>query len=66
MKLITKNISTVGQLQRALSQLPPDTALNPFGSEDAALVYDKKNEIAYIDEDFSWAEDEELDNELYE
>lgn len=65
MKLMTKNISTVGQLQRALSQLSPDTVLNPFGSECAALVYDKKAGVAYIDEDFSWAEDEELDNELY-
>lgn len=65
MKLICKNIKTVGQLQNALSQLPSDTILNPFGSENASLVYDKKNEIAYIDEDFSWAEDEELDIELY-
>lgn len=65
MKLITKNISTVGQLAKALSQLPPDTTIQPFGSEDAALVYDKESEIAYIDEDFSWAEDDELDDELY-
>ena len=64
MKVLTKNISTVGQLVRALSQLPADIVLYPFGSESAHLVYDEKNEQAYIDEDFSWADDEELDEEL--
>lgn len=53
MKVITKNISTVGQLMKALSKLPSDALLNPFGSECAHLVFDEKKNQAYIDEDFS-------------
>lgn len=64
MKVITKNINTVGQLMKALSKLPSDAVLNPFGSECAHLVFDEKNNQAYIDEDFSWADNEELDEEL--
>lgn len=64
MKVVTKNISTVGQLMKALSKLPSDAVLYPFGAECAHLVFDEKNNQAYIDEDFSWADDEELDEEL--
>ena len=59
MKVITKNISTVGQLKEALSSLPSDAKLFPFGSAVAHLVYDEANEQAYIDESFDWIDNDE-------
>lgn len=64
MKLITKNIQTVGQLQEALKSLPKDATLNPFGSPVTSLVYDEKTGTAYLDEDFSWTEDQEPKEDL--
>ena len=60
-KLILKRISTVGQLAKALSQLPPDTEIAPFGSGDARLVYKESEGRAYIDEDFSFLSEEEME-----
>lgn len=48
----------------ALSKLPPETPLNPFGSSNALLFYIKKDKRAYLDEDYSWIEDEDIYNEL--
>ena len=59
-RVILENIDYTGDLAKALSELPPDTPLNPFGSTDCKLVYDDKAKIAYIDEDFSFAEEEGL------
>ena len=61
MNIILKNINNVGELAEALSELPPETELYPFGSEDCKLVYDKENKIAYIDEDFGFLEEDEED-----
>ncbi len=58
-KLLAKNISTVGQLAKALSQLPPDTALYPFGSEMTSLIYKPGEEMAYIDDDFCYLSEED-------
>ena len=58
MKLIIEKIGTVGQLQRALSNLPQDAILHPFGSSISRLVFNDEENIAYIDEDFEWCEDE--------
>ena len=60
-QLLVKNIKTTGQLAKALSQLPPDTELFPFGSESCLLIYKKSTETAYIDEDFSFLSDEDLE-----
>lgn len=51
------NISTVGQLKEMLELLPQDASLNPFGSSDCRLVYDIKNNLAYIDEEFYFLDD---------
>jgi len=60
MQVLLKNISTVGELAKALNRLPPETAISPFGSESCKLVYSPEEQRAYIDEDFSWS-DEEID-----
>lgn len=60
-KLILKKITTTGQLAKALAQLPSDTQLSPFGSEIAKLVYKESESRAYIDEDFSFLSEEELE-----
>jgi hypothetical protein len=60
-KLILKKITTTGQLAKALAQLPSDTQLSPFGSEVAKLVYKESESRAYIDEDFSFLSEEELE-----
>jgi hypothetical protein len=49
----------VRDLRAALSSLPDDAELYPFGSGDAKLVYDDKNKIAYIDEKFDFLDDYE-------
>ena len=51
MRILLENISTVGELKRALSEIPDDTFINPFGSPNCKLAYDKANKIAYLDED---------------
>lgn len=58
-QVLLKNITTTGQLAKALSQLPPDTVINPFGAEGCKLIYKPSEERAYIDEDFSWLSDED-------
>ena len=62
MEYVLKDISTVGQLREALDKLPSDAPLNPFGAPNAALVYDTNKKTAYIDDDFSWAEEEVSDS----
>jgi hypothetical protein len=59
MNIILKNISNVGELTEALSKLPPETGISPFGSENCKLVYDEENKVAYIDEDFGFLEEED-------
>ena len=61
-KVLVKRISTVGQLVKALSQLPVDTAISPFVSDNATLIYKKSEERAYIDEDFSFLSEEEVES----
>lgn len=60
-QLLLKNINTTGQLAKALSQLPPETTIQPFGSEDCILIYRPSEECAYLDEDFSWLNDEDYE-----
>lgn len=55
--MITNNIENVKDLMKGLEKLPDNAALNPFGSANAKLVYDKNKNIAYLDEDFSFLED---------
>lgn len=55
--IITDKIETVKDLLKGLEKLPDSASLNPFGSANAKLVYDKGKNIAYIDEDFSFLED---------
>lgn len=57
-RVILENIENTGELARALSELPCDTPLSPFGSSNCKLVYDDNKKVAYIDEDFSFAEEE--------
>ena len=66
--LLTDNISTTGQLVAALSKLPPDTAIAPFGSPDSKLIYREYEGRAYLDEDFSdfYEEDEEANDKSCE
>lgn len=63
MKIVLKNISSVGQLAKALCKLPAEATLYPMGSCDCKLVYDDKNQIAYIDEDFSFLAEGELEED---
>ena len=65
MEVLVKNIETVEDLKKILDKVPPNTNLNPFGSATASAVYCKEEQTLYIDDDFSWIEDEELDKELY-
>lgn len=60
MELIAENFTTVGELIDALSKLPADTSLTPFGDEDAALVYDKDEKVAYLDNMTYFEENEML------
>lgn len=65
--LAGKNFETVGQLTEALSKLNPDTPLNPFGSSSAVLFYSKTDDRAYLDEDYSWLNEndyEDLDSQI--
>jgi len=66
MKVITRDISTVGQLKDALSTLPSETILFPFGSSVAHLVYDEENKQAYIDENFDWIDNDDVYESLEE
>ena len=67
MKLILRNINTVGALKEALAKLPADASLTPFGDSNALLVYDRENKTAYIDsaeffdEEFDFDVDEKRD-----
>ena len=61
-KVLVKRISTVGQLVKALSQLPVDTTISPCGADNATLIYKKSEERAYIDEDFSFLSEEEVES----
>lgn len=38
--------------------MPKDTPISPLGAL-SHLVYDEKNNLAYLDEDFSWIEDDQ-------
>ena len=63
-QVLLKNVNTTGQLVKALSQLPSDTVIHPFGSEKCKLIYSPKDGQAYLDEDFSgylWLNTEDLD-----
>ena len=61
-KLLLKNISTTGQLAKALSQLPPDTVIYPFGSDSCRLIYKESEETAYLDEDFGFLSEEDYES----
>ncbi len=56
--VLAEDISTAGQLAEALNKLPSNTKLFPFGSSDAKLIYDPKDNTVYLDEDFSFFEDD--------
>lgn len=52
-QLLCKRVTTVGELVKALSQLPSDASISPFGSESCKLVYKEKENRAYLDEDLT-------------
>ena len=56
--ILIEQITNTGELAEALKALPSDTQINPFGSIDAKLVYDQENNIAYIDDDFSFLDED--------
>lgn len=62
-KIIMNEINNTGDLAKALSELPSDTVLYPFGSMMCKLVYDEENKQAYIDEDLSFMDDDDDDLE---
>ena len=64
-KVILKRISTTSQLAKALASLPNDTEVSPFGSDGAMLIYKESEGRAYIDEDFSFLSEEEMEK-IYE
>lgn len=49
MKIILENISNVGDLVEALSTIPKETKIHPFGEIGSVLAYDEKEKRAYID-----------------
>ena len=51
MEILLQNINNVGELADALSKLPRDTQITPFGDENTTLVYDKENKRLYMDND---------------
>lgn len=57
-RVLLENVSNVGDLVEALSKLPPETNISPFGSGECMLVYDEEEGNSYIDENFSWALEE--------
>ncbi len=65
MKLIahSSKIGTVGELAEALNKMPKDTEISPLGAL-AHLVYDENKGVAYLDEDFSWIEDDDEYDDL--
>ena len=63
-KVLGQDFETVGELIEALSQLPANTPLNPFGSSNAILFYITKDHRAYLDENYDWIEDEATMEEL--
>lgn len=58
LNILIEQITNVGELADELKKLPPDTPINPFGSPNATLAYDKEKNVAYIDEDFSFLNEE--------
>lgn len=60
MKVILEEIKTTGDLADALSKLPRNTKISPFGSTICRLIYDENNKRAYIDEDFSWSDEDDF------
>ena len=56
-KIVMKNIRTVGDLREALNNLPDDYKLLPFGSSTSCIAVDKSNKIVYLDE-LNWLESE--------
>lgn len=57
--MLAENIDNVGQLIDALNQMPADTKISPFGSGQSKLVYIPNDNIAYLDEDLSFLEEDE-------
>ena len=57
-KIVTDSLSqmTVNDLIDALSALPGDAKIDPFGEYEVALAYDDKENRAYIDSR-DWIED---------
>lgn len=49
-KVVLNDIQNVGDLIDALSKLPKDTQITPFGSPNTVLAYDADNKVAYLDE----------------
>lgn len=59
-KVLAKNITSVGQLRRALDLIPSDTELYPFGSDKTKLIYKPDEEKAFLDETFTFLNEDEL------
>lgn len=54
MKIILNDVNNVGELKKALSNIPDDTQFTTFGLDNCKLAYVEKSNIMYLDEDFSW------------
>ena len=61
-EFVEENVKhTVGDLIDALSKIPRNTTIYPFGSSSVSLAYDKDKYIAYLDET-DWIDDK-MENE---
>ena len=48
-QLINDDLSTIGGILDSLKDLPEDAACTPFGDLTITLLYDDKNNVAYLD-----------------
>ena len=51
MQILLQNINNVGDLVDALTKIPRNTQISPFGDENATLAYDAANNRVYLDND---------------
>ena len=48
-KILEKDIRTVGDILHGLKDLDPDTPLTPFGDPNTVIAYDDETKTAYLD-----------------
>ncbi|MCR5201815.1 MAG: hypothetical protein K6D02_01790 [Lachnospiraceae bacterium] len=50
MRILVKNINSVSQLKEGIDKIPDNATIQPFGANNACLLYDDETNTAYIDE----------------